>query len=111
MDSDQIINSLAVRYSMTNHDDDLEALFEAIRPIIEAKAHHYARNVPTTTREEFEALFYEDVRKACRGGKLDNFDPTKGSIMQRLCFYWQATMFREALKARGKLFLPFDSQK
>lgn len=103
MNSDQIIDILAVRYSMTNRDDDLEALIEAVKPIIKAKAHQYAHYVPTTTRGEFEALFYEDVWKACRGGKLANFDPTKGSVMQRLFFYWRATMYREARKARGKV--------
>lgn len=103
MSSNQIINILAVRYSMTNHDDDLEALLDAVRPFLKAKARKCSYSVPTTTREEFEALFYEDVWKACRGGKLANFDSTKGSVMQRLYFYWRTTMYKEARKAKGKV--------
>ena len=48
MNSDQIINILAVRYSMTNHDDDLEALLDMLKPIIKAKARQSSHNVPTT---------------------------------------------------------------
>ena len=102
MISDFIIDELAVRYSITEDESALNELLSILTPIIRATARKYSFHVPTTTADEFEALFREDVWEACRKGTLSNFDPSRGHVMPRIYTYWRYTMYGEIRKAQQR---------
>lgn len=109
MDFNTIIDELAVNYSMTGNELSLSELLDMLKPIMRAAARRYSFHVPTTTADEFEALFRVDVWRACRNGSLFNFDPVKGHVMQRIRTFWRYTMITEARKAHRRQTVSLDA--